>query len=285
MCRCARCARRRSEYAKGAYRLARIAWRGSQRRQTGGGVPEDERAIHRLAGKIACRLDGIPTGFACRRRNQSRKPDRCAQCRAQAEGFHGIRSHPRRARQDGRRAQRFKGRHHLGDRAMNSQALPKLALRPMLPADVPLLAEIFRAAIEELTIDDYSEAQQEAWASAADDEEEFGAKLSGALTLVATFGGAAVGFASLADNTRIDMLYVHPAAAGHGAAAMLCDALENLAAARGAKDLTVEASDTASGFFEKRGFSARTRNTVTLGGEWFANTTMIKPLVATESAP
>ena len=168
---------------------------------------------------------------------------------------------------------------------MNSQALPKLALRPMLPADVPLLAEIFRAAIEELTIDDYSEAQQEAWASAADDEEEFGAKLSGALTLVATFGGAAVGFASLADNTRIDMLYVHPAAAGQGAAAMLCDALEKLAAARGAKELTVEASDTASGFFEKRGFSARTRNTVTLGGEWFANTTMIKPLVATESAP
>ena len=168
---------------------------------------------------------------------------------------------------------------------MNSQALPKLALRPMLPADVPLLAEIFRAAIEELTIDDYSEAQQEAWASAADNEEEFGAKLSGALTLVATFGGAAVGFASLADNTRIDMLYVHPAAAGQGAAAMLCDALEKLAAARGAKELTVEASDTASGFFEKRGFSARTRNTVTLGGEWFANTTMIKPLVATESAP
>ena len=168
---------------------------------------------------------------------------------------------------------------------MNSQALPKLALRPMLPADVPLLAEIFRAAIEELTIDDYSEAQQEAWASAADNEEEFGAKLSSALTLVATFGGAAVGFASLAHNTRIDMLYVHPAAAGQGAAAMLCDALEKLAAARGAKELTVEASDTASGFFEKRGFSARTRNTVTLGGEWFANTTMIKPLVAKERAP
>ena len=168
---------------------------------------------------------------------------------------------------------------------MSSKALPKLALRPMLPADVPLLAEIFRAAIEELTIDDYSEAQQEAWASAADNEEEFGAKLSGALTLVATFGGAAVGFASLADNTRIDMLYVHPAAAGQGAAAMLCDALEKLAAARGAKELTVEASDTASGFFEKRGFSARTRNTVTLGGEWFANTTMTKPLGAKGSAP
>ena len=168
---------------------------------------------------------------------------------------------------------------------MNTRPQPKLAMRPMLPDDVPLLAEIFRAAIEELTADDYSEAQQEAWASAAGDEEEFGAKLASELTLVATFGGAAIGFASLADNTRIDMLYVHPAASGQGAGAMLCDALEKLAAARGSKELTVDASDSARGFFEKRGFSAQSRNTVSLGCEWLANTTMKKPLVATGGTP
>jgi len=156
----------------------------------------------------------------------------------------------------------------------------KLAMRPLLPADVPLLAEIFRASIEELTADDYSEAQREAWASAADDEKEFGARLAGELTLIATFGGAAVGFASLAGNARIDMLYVHPAASGRGTGAMLCDALEKLAAARGARELTVEASDAARGFFEKRGFVARTRNTVSLAGEWLANTTMSKSLAA-----
>jgi putative acetyltransferase len=155
-----------------------------------------------------------------------------------------------------------------------------LAMRPMLPTDAPLLAEIFRASIEELAADDYSEAQQEAWASAADDEEAFGARLAGELTLVATHAGAAIGFAALADNTRIDMLYVHPAAAGQGVATMLCDALEKLAAARGSKELSVEASDTARGFFERRSYVAKTRNTVTLGGEWFANTTMVKPLVA-----
>ena len=162
---------------------------------------------------------------------------------------------------------------------MNPRPLPQLAMRPMLPTDVPLLAEIFRAAIEELAADDYSEAQQEAWASAADDEEAFGAKLAHELTLVATYGGVAVGFAALADNRRIDMLYVHPAAAGQGAGAMLCDALEKLAAARGSKEITVDASDAARGFFEKRGFSAQSRNTVSLGDEWLANTTMTKPLV------
>jgi putative acetyltransferase len=167
---------------------------------------------------------------------------------------------------------------------MMARAMPQLAMRPMLPADVPLLAEIFRASIEELTVDDYSEAQQAAWASAADDEEEFGARLAGELTLVATYGAAAVGFASLADNARIDMLYVHPAAGGQGAGAMLCDALEKLAAARGTKELTVDASDSARAFFEKRGFKAQSRNTVSLAGEWLANTTMTKPLAATGGA-
>ncbi len=161
---------------------------------------------------------------------------------------------------------------------MTARTLPKLALRPMLPDDVPLLAEIFRASIEELTADDYSEGQREAWASAADDEDEFGDRLAGELTLVATYEGTAIGFASLADNKQIDLLYVHPEAAGQGAGTMLADALEKLAAGRGSKELTVEASDSARGFFEKRGFVARTRNTVSLGGEWLANTTMSKTL-------
>ena len=66
------------------------------------------------------------------------------------------------------------------------QTLPKPALRPFLAADIPILAAIFIAAIEELTADDYSEAQREAWASAADDEEQFGKRLASELTLVAT---------------------------------------------------------------------------------------------------
>jgi len=167
---------------------------------------------------------------------------------------------------------------------MTPRPQAKLAMRPMLPTDVPLLAEIFRASIEELAGEDYSEAQQEAWASAAEDEEAFGARLARDLTLVATHGGAAIGFASLADNIRIDMLYVHPAAAGQGAGAMLVDALEKLAAARGTKELSVEASDAARGFFEHRGFKAQSRNTVSVAGEWLANTTMTKPLAGKERA-
>ena len=72
------------------------------------------------------------------------------------------------------------------------------------------------------------------------------------------------------------MLYVHPGAAGQGVASMLCDALEKLAGGRGAKSLTVDASDNAQDFFAKRGYVAKQRNTVTVNGEWLANTTMQK---------
>ena len=152
------------------------------------------------------------------------------------------------------------------------------ALRPYLAADTPLLAVIFVASITDLTGDDYSEAQREAWAMAADDEEAFDKRLAGQLTLIATLQGAPVGFASLKGADHIDMLYVHPSAAGQGVGAALCDALEKIAGARGAKALTVDASDTAVDFFRKRGYAAERRNSVTINDEWLANTTMKKTL-------
>jgi putative acetyltransferase len=158
------------------------------------------------------------------------------------------------------------------------QALPKPALRPFLSEDTPVLAAIFAASVEALTGDDYSEAQQEAWASAVDDEEQFGKRLASELTLVATLRNSPVGFAGLKGADHIDMLYVHPSAVGQGVASMLCDALEKLAGGRGAKSLTVDASDNAQEFFLKRGYVAMQRNTVTVNGEWLANTTMQKAL-------
>ena len=156
-------------------------------------------------------------------------------------------------------------------------SLPKPALRPYLASDAPMLAAIFAASIQELTGDDYSEAQQEAWAAVADDE-EFGRRLAADLTLIATLQDSPVGFASLRGKDHIRMLYVHPGAAGQGVASMLVDALEKLAGSRGAKNLSVDASDTALDFFKKRGYVARQRNSVTVNGEWLANTTMQKVL-------
>jgi putative acetyltransferase len=160
-----------------------------------------------------------------------------------------------------------------------------IALRPYLPADLKRCAEIYRSSIEELAADDYDEAQREAWAARADDEAAFGARLKGALTLVATIDGAIAGFASLKGADTIDMLFVDPEFARQGAGSALVEALAKLAQARGAKRLTAEASDVAKPLFGRLGFTAQKRNLVSVGDQWLANTTMTKALGAESKPP
>jgi putative acetyltransferase len=167
---------------------------------------------------------------------------------------------------------------------MMVRAKPSFALRPFLPQDAPLLAEIYRASIEELTEDDYNPAQQEAWAAEADDLEAFTERLAKHLALIATLQGSPIGFITLDGPTEIGLFYVHPAAAGQGVGAMLYDAIEKLASSRGAAHLSVDASDTALPFFQSRGFVAQQRNSVSVGNEWLSNTTMRKVLAAKERA-
>jgi len=152
-----------------------------------------------------------------------------------------------------------------------------VSLRPYLPADAERCAAIFRSSVEELAIEDYSADQCAAWAARADDP-EFPKRLAGALTLMALVDGESAGFASLKGAETIDMLYVDPDFVRRGVATALLDALVRLAAARGAKTLAGDVSDTARPLFERLGFQAQRRNLVQLDDEWLANTTMTKRL-------
>src|ERR1700692_734547 len=127
-----------------------------------------------------------------------------------------------------------------------------VSLRPYLPADARRRAAIFRASIEELAAEDYGEEQREAWAARADDEQAFGARLAGALTLLAVIDGAIAGFASLKGADLIDMLFVDPDSARQGAGGALVEAFTKLAQARGAMRLTVDASDSPRPLFERQ---------------------------------
>jgi putative acetyltransferase len=160
-----------------------------------------------------------------------------------------------------------------------------VALRPYLPADARRCAEIFRLSIEELAAEDYDEAQREAWAARADDEAAFGAKLAGALTLIATIDGGIAGFASLKGADTIDMLFVDPEFARQGVGRTLVEALTKLAGARGATTLTVEASEVARPLFDKLGFVAQKRNLKRVGDQWLANTTMTRSFQPATAKP
>jgi putative acetyltransferase len=156
--------------------------------------------------------------------------------------------------------------------------MTEIALRPYLPSDAAILAAIYAASIEELTQDEYTDGQRYAWMALAEDEQTFGRRLSESLTLVAMIDGEPVGFASLRDNQGIDWLYVSPTEIRQGVATALCDALEKLAAARGAQKLTVDSSDTAEPFFKQRGYILQSRNTRIIDDEWLGYMTMIKEL-------
>jgi len=166
---------------------------------------------------------------------------------------------------------------------MSAGAFPKPSLRPYIDSDLPSLSEIRFAAIEELTADDYDEAQRQAWASLADDDEAFAQTLAKGLTLVAQIGGEPVGFITLHEGGVVDQLYVHPTVARTGVATALCNAIEGHAAAHGIATLVADVSDTTKPLFEARGYRADGRQTIEINGQWLGNTHM-KKLLAPKSA-
>lgn len=158
---------------------------------------------------------------------------------------------------------------------------PAHALRPFMAADTMALRDLFAQSIEELTAGEYDDDQRLAWAASAADADEFREFLAGMLTLVVRIEGEYAGFGSLKDNNHLEMLFVHPYYAGQGVGTTIADALERLAAARGAKAMTVAASDTAQPFFKARGYVVTQRNTLMVDDQWLANTTMTKKLGVT----
>lgn len=158
-------------------------------------------------------------------------------------------------------------------------------LRPFLPKDAAITAQIFRDAIEQLTADDYDDVQRAAWSASADDEAGFAQRLAAQTTLLALRDGEPIGFVSLKGNDHLDMLYVAPGVAAEGVGRCLAQAAETLARGRGAKRLTVDTSDTALPFFNKLGFKPQLRQSVSINGEWLANTKMAKELHAEAKHP
>ena len=153
------------------------------------------------------------------------------------------------------------------------------ALRPARPADFDDLGILFQASIEELAADAYSDEQRALWGAKADDQAAWGKHLSGCLVLVAEEDGEPVGFAAMRDNTVIENVHVHPDMAFMGVGRQLLDALERLAMARGSKKLSVAATDNALPFFERLGFVAMRRSTLSIGEEWLPSMVMDKALI------
>ena len=146
--------------------------------------------------------------------------------------------------------------------------MPKI--RPYGERDFATLCAIFLRAIKETASADYSPRQIAAWAQV--DEARWRQKIAASRVLVAVKEASPVGFITTVDD-YIDLLFVSPDYSRQGIASALLNAL---LIRRPERVLTVEASITAKPFFERHGYRAVARQTVTRRGIELTNYRMVK---------
>ncbi|GAA4201958.1 GNAT family N-acetyltransferase [Actinocatenispora rupis] len=123
----------------------------------------------------------------------------------------------------------------------------------------PTWTAYFRA-VRDTASRDYSPEQVAAWAPASVDLMEWNERRLAAHTFVATIERRVVGFSDVTDDGLLDMLFVHPDAAGRGIARTLLAAVVEKSRELGLSRLRTHASRTARPAFERFGFEVDRTN-------------------------
>lgn len=114
---------------------------------------------------------------------------------------------------------------------------------------------------------DYTASQLEAWAPPQQDMRKWSERLSQTRPFVAEVNNRLLGFAELEDNGHIDCFYCAHDWQGKGVGSALLQAIEHEAGELGISRLFTDASITARGFFEHKGFTVDRKQTVLLRGK------------------
>lgn len=152
-----------------------------------------------------------------------------------------------------------------------------IVLREYSDGDFEKVFELFLDTVHKTCVNEYTGEQLDAWAPRGnrDAERNMRQKLARSYCLVAEIDRCLAGFASIAGNGEIDMTYVGNRFLKRGVGTALLDALEERAKTR---SLTVFASLSAAGFFEKRGYRRVMTNTVVRMGVRLDNIIMKKEI-------
>jgi putative acetyltransferase len=154
----------------------------------------------------------------------------------------------------------------------------EVSVRRALSSDVDEITDLFRNTILFVNCKDYDEEQVKAWTAAADNKKQFLSKIKQQYFPVAVIEKAICGFASLAADGYLDLMYVHKDYQGRGLATLLIKELEAYAWKNRIFLIYSDVSLTAKAFFEKMGYVVIKENRRELDGTGFTNYTMNKSL-------
>ena len=144
--------------------------------------------------------------------------------------------------------------------------------------DASAIATLFHETVKKVNSRDYDVKQIVAWAGAAPDVAKWRARQAGRTTWVFEVGGTGRGFAEFGANGQVEAIYVHADHQRKGIASALLVQIEEEARGLGMARLHADASTTARGFFQKRGFKILKQAEVDSRGPSFASVRMAKPL-------
>jgi putative acetyltransferase len=130
----------------------------------------------------------------------------------------------------------------------------KSMLRSFNPEDAEALADVYRDAVRTIGPQAYTEQQVSMWALYPDDIDEFRARLSRGLTLVAEEKGLVVAFGQLEPDDHLAFLYCSGSHCRRGIGSTIHRELEAHAFQKGVVRIHTEASRISRPFFAKHGY-------------------------------
>ncbi|MFM7087563.1 MAG: N-acetyltransferase family protein [Cyanobium sp.] len=154
-------------------------------------------------------------------------------------------------------------------------------LRPLLPADLPELIDLYRDAVLSQAAALYSTGQIQAWAEHAGRDPGFAEALQrgwGLASCAAENSARIEAFALLDPLDRLSLLYCRGRSSRQGRASTLVRALEQEAIQRGLRQLRTEASQLSRPLLQRLGWTVEAEEEVRFAGVWFRRWRMIRLL-------
>jgi len=153
-----------------------------------------------------------------------------------------------------------------------------MEIRKATTTDIDAIALLYRDTINTVNAKDYSKEQIQAWASTYINQHAWAKRIEEQQFYAAIIKDIIVGFASIDNNSYLDLLYVHKDFQRQGIAAALLEVIESAAKEMGFKEITVQSSTTALPFFLSHAFIETYKKEKLVNGVSFVNPFLSKKI-------